>query len=170
MHPDGDKATTGQSPRRLLTVNDAAAEMGLTVEAVRSRIKRGTLEKEKDPDGSVLVVVEEAQGLGQTAQTRPGENHERLGDAQGDDWASAQALIITRLEDEVAFLRRQLEHRDHLLAAALELAKAPALDEAPSEPRKSSVTSSEEQDNVGRLGDDQGQEKRSSWWQKLFGS
>jgi hypothetical protein len=170
MHPDGDKATTGQPTRRLLTVNEAAEELGLTVEAVRSRIKRGTLDKEKTADGSVFVVVEDSRSPGQTDQARPGEDHERPGNALGDDWANAQALIIARLEDEVSFLRRQLEHRDHLLAAALDLAKSPALEEATSQPRESSVFASEEQDNEDVPQDGQGQEKRSSsWWRRFFG-
>src|SRR4051812_15292488 len=128
MHPSGadDQAQTGHMTRRLLTVQEAAEELDLTVEAVRSRIKRGTLEKEKAPDGSVFVVV----AAGQPDQARPGSDQDRPGSAQDTDWANAQALIITRLEDEVAFLRRQLEHRDRLLAAALE--RIPAI-EAPQE-------------------------------------
>ena len=94
---------------------------------MRPRIKRGTLEKEKAPDGNVFVVVE----TDKTAQSRPVDD-------QANDWARAQALINARLEDEVEYLRQQLDHlhtelsrraeehaeeirrRDHLLAAALE--------------------------------------------------
>ena len=144
---------------------EAAEELGLTVEAVRSRIKRGTLKKEKAPDGSVFVVVE----AGQTDQARPGEDHERLVEGQGNDWADAQALMIARLENEIEFLRRQLEHKDHLLAAALE--RIPAI-EAPTEaapaPRHGHVTASEEsgRDEVGS--DAQESKERRSWLYRFF--
>lgn len=171
MHPGDDKATTGHTAKRLLTVAEAAEELGLTVEAVRSRIKRGTLEKEKAPDGSVFVVVN-------TARARPVTDHERQGEGQGDDWATAQALMITRLENEVEFLRSQLERKDHLLAAALE--RIPAIEAPPDtpsestprdvspEPRDSPVTASEEQEKGTGREDNPGQGRRS-WWQLLFG-
>ncbi len=41
--------------KRLLTVQEAAKALGITPEAVRGRIQRGTLPKEKAKDGTVYV-------------------------------------------------------------------------------------------------------------------
>jgi len=156
MRPGDDQSKPGRSTRRLLTVPEAAEALGLTVDAVRSRIKRGTLPKEKTPDGNVFVVVED----GQDAQAEPTNDR---GDDPGGDWARAQARIIERLEDEVTFLRRQLEHRDHLLAAALE--RIPALEEASPEPRESPQKPSDNGDGTQPPPEP---EKRS-WWHWFFG-
>ena len=44
--------------RRLLPVVEAAALLGITPDAVRARLRRGTLPKEQGPDGETLVMVE----------------------------------------------------------------------------------------------------------------
>jgi hypothetical protein len=167
MRPGDDQAQTTRSTRRLLTVPEAAEELGLTVDAVRSRIKRGTIPKEKAPDGSVFVVVEPNP----TAQARPVNDHDNdqhaQANAQANARAGAQAMIIARLEDEVSFLRRQLEHRDHLLAAALE--RIPQI-----EPPQDSSREAREGDLRGTEGQGSGdvppEQERRSWWQRWFGA
>jgi len=52
---DGARAET----KRRLTVPEAAAELGTTSEGVRSRIKRGTIETERE-SGRVWVILEGA--------------------------------------------------------------------------------------------------------------
>ena len=73
----GDRAPTG----RRLTVQDAAAELGITVEAVRSRLKRGTLKREKGEDGTAYVLVED----------RPGGDRTQPGGDRASDGADARA-------------------------------------------------------------------------------
>src|SRR5215217_2840521 len=119
MRPGTDQSP----PRRLLTVHEAADHLGLTVEAVRSRIKRGTLDKEKDPDGTVYVVVEDGAG----DRARPGVD-------QSTDQATAQPLIVTRLENEVEWLRREVERKDTII---MSLSQSIASLEAPREPSES---------------------------------
>jgi hypothetical protein len=113
MHTDADR-THDQTLR--LTVPDAAKALGISAEAVRARIKRGTLDIEKDADGSVHVLVD-------AALTR------QDGDGTGD-LTTAQALIIARLENEVGFLRSELERKDAILLNMTEGLKSL---EAPSE-------------------------------------
>ena len=79
MQPGAYQSAIGQPTKRLLTVHEAADALGLTVEAVRSRIKRGTLQKEKDDDGTVYVVVENGGGRPSTDQARPGNCLDRAG-------------------------------------------------------------------------------------------
>jgi hypothetical protein len=124
--------------------------LGISPEAVRARIKRGTLTKEKGEDGTVYVWLDADQ---------PQWDGDRAGD--GTD---AQPLIVARLENEVEFLRRELERKDHLLAMALE--RIPALEEASPQPRESPETVSEEsgKDDVPSEKDE-----RVSWWRKVLG-
>jgi hypothetical protein len=155
MHSDADRT----SDRTLgLLVPDAAAALGISAEAVRARIKRGTLNTRKDDDGTVYVLLD-------ADRARQG------GDGTGD-LTNAQALIIKRLENEVGFLRAELERKDHLLAAALERIP-PALEEAPSEARESpesagfgsgSTQGREEQEKP------QNSSSRRSWWRRWFGA
>ncbi len=144
MRQDADRTTDGTIR---LTVSDAATALGISAEAVRARIKRGTLDTEREPDGTVYVRLD-------ADRTRK--------DGDGTtDLTTAQALIMRRLENEVEFLRRELERKDHLLAAALERIP-PALE--PPERRESPVTASESPapDDVPP------EQERRSWWRRFF--
>jgi hypothetical protein len=61
MRPTNDQPAdahpTDRTTDRRVTVAQAAELLGLSEDAVRSRLKRGTLSKEKDADGTVFVVV-----------------------------------------------------------------------------------------------------------------
>jgi hypothetical protein len=74
-------------------VKQAAEILGISSEGIRQRIRRGSLESEKDTDGRVYVFLKE--------EAHDGTESERSADA-----------VITRLEDEVEFLRRELATRD----------------------------------------------------------
>ncbi len=132
-----------------MTVKEAATIMGISPEAVRARIKRGTLEKDKAEDGTVYVRLD--------------ADRSRWDDDGTDDGTDAQPLIVARLENEVEFLRRELERKDHLLAIALE--RIPAIEEAPPEPRESPETTSGEQERVETTEEAQPR----SWWRRMFG-
>jgi hypothetical protein len=134
-------------------VHEAADALGLTVEAVRSRIKRGTLAKEKDTDGTVYAVLED----GAHDQARPGDD-------QSNDQAGAQPLVVARLENEVEWLRREVERKDTII---MSLSQSIAALEAPREPLEEPVTPSEEpgKDDVPP----KEEEKRGSWWRRMFG-
>jgi hypothetical protein len=86
--------------------------------------------------------------------------------------------LVRSLEDQVAYLRRQLATRDeelrrkdHLLAAALE--RIPELLPSPdAEPREAHQTVAEEPDiEEHRPATDGAQEgsERRSWWRQFFG-
>ncbi len=53
MRPSDDRSTD-----RRVTVPEAAAILNITPDAVRSRLRRGTLRKDQTPDGTVLVVLD----------------------------------------------------------------------------------------------------------------
>ena len=171
MRQDGDR--TGDRTMRL-TVHEAAGAIGISAEAVRQRIKRGTLETKKDPNGTVRVLLD-ADRTRNDARTDVDRTTDRTAD---------QALItahLDHLEQEVAFLRAELQRReqdhreesrrkDHLLAAALE--RVPQL-EAPAspEPRDAPQTVAEDAGGVEQPPpntDDAQESSERPWWRRLL--
>jgi hypothetical protein len=103
MQTNGDKSGTGRRAGRPVqrhTVAEAAEILGLTVEAVRGRIKRGKLEHAKE-DGTVYVLLD-------TDQTATGQTGHQPVDDQPSDLSSAQAQLIEALQDQVTYMREQL--------------------------------------------------------------
>jgi hypothetical protein len=162
MQSDANQPATN----RRVTVFEAADILGISPEAVRARIKRGTLDKEKGPDGTVYVRLDATQ-------------ERRDADGTGDG-TSDLVLTIERLDSEVQFLRAELARRDeemrrreerhaeearrkdHLLAAALE--RIPELEPA-SEPRESPVTAAEADPGTQAAPP----ESPKGIWRRLFG-
>src|SRR5215207_4755020 len=115
-----------------VSVYDAAQVMGVTVDAIRKRISRGTIPHERDEDGRVWVLLDTDQGPTSKVQDT-------------DQPQSDSAALMSEMRDRIASLERQLEqerqanseHR-RLLAAALE--RIPPQLEAPSEARESDVS------------------------------
>jgi DNA-directed RNA polymerase specialized sigma24 family protein len=142
--------------RARLDVKQAAHHLGISTDAVHKRVKRGTLESEKDDSGHVYVWLDSV-------------DNDYTQDSQG-----VQPLLIARLEDENEFLRRELEQRSEELSemrrivAAL-VQRVPELEptrEAPREPRESDISAPEERGN-GEVPPEQ--EKPVSWWRRWFG-
>jgi hypothetical protein len=139
MQPSHD-----QSTNRRVTVVEAAALLGVTPDAVRSRLRRGTLQRDEAEDGTVLVILN-------------GDRH----DASETDRATHQTTVdyinalkshIETLEGEVDAWREEARRKDHLLAAALE--RIPAIEEASLEPRDAPVSASEERGSVDCISGD----------------
>ncbi len=135
---------------RRYTVNEAAEILGISAEAVRARMNRGTLPKEKDGDGTVYVRLDGA---------RTHTNGRTNGDHTADH-AAPDSLAFQLMQDQIAFLRAELERKDHLLALTLE--RIPAI-EAPPDERGSSVKAVDGAED----GTDGGGERRS-WWRRFF--
>lgn len=120
-----DKSRSG----RRLTAQEAAEELGITVEAVRSRIKRGTLTKEKGPDGTVYVRLDndrtrrQDDRTGNRFQDRMCQGDDRFGvpSGSGEDRFGNRTLdrscpdregaLEEALRDQVEILRGELEDR-----------------------------------------------------------
>ena len=173
MRPANDQTTTDQTTDQRLSVSEAAALLGLSEDAVRSRLKRGTLRKDKAKDGTVLVVLGEGQPT-----DRPTNNNDQPTTDQTGTRGAAQEDLVESLLDQVAYMREQLaqereanrENR-RLLAAALE--RIPPQLEAPEEPsperRESSTTPTEEPYSTHAPPPPQDPVERPSWWRRFFG-
>jgi hypothetical protein len=144
------------STRRRATVAEAAD--ALSIEAARGRIKRGKLEVEREPDGSVFVLLD-------TNQTRPAV-----------DQATDQTLLIARLENEVQFLREELARKDAIMLNTTEAMKAltppavhpqdkpPVAQEAHTEATQQPGTVEPQVPIEGAQEDTQ-----RPWWRRMFG-
>jgi excisionase family DNA binding protein len=127
--------------RQRITVSEAAELLGISQDAVRMRVKRGKLEGDKEGN-RLFVWIDTDQTADQTTDR--------------DD-------LLEAYRDQVEFLRRELERRDQLLAAAL--SRIPEI-EAPQEPTGAPETVSE--------GPDRGQPQDApkgtprSWWRRIF--
>jgi hypothetical protein len=76
---------------RVLPLSEAAEAMGITKEALRKRIKRGTVEAAKDAEGNWRVWM-------------PG------GD-KGKPDGGYESALVQALQEEIAFLRSELQAR-----------------------------------------------------------
>ncbi len=167
---------TDQPTDRRVSVAEAAVLLGLSEEAVRSRLKRGTLRKEKAPDGTVLVVLGRGGSAGRpTNGTDRPTNRTTTGQPtnQGD-----QSEMVKVLHDQVRFLCEQLEqereaNRENRRIIAGLVQRVPEL-EAALEPREAPErapqqtgrgTAPEEQEKTSG----ESQERKRSWWRGFFG-
>jgi hypothetical protein len=96
-----DASDQSASDRRRLTVAEAAEILGVSVEAVRGRIKRGTLDHERTQEG-VFVLLAAEQETQQSGADQSPIGHQ-------SDVLSGTAPLVEELHDRVRFLERMLE-------------------------------------------------------------
>lgn len=178
VQPTTDQPTSKTTDQRV-TVADAALLLGISEDAVRSRLRRGTLRRETGGDGTVFVVL----GTDRPASyQRPTDD--RLTNQQNDRQTAGQPIdghvdrrggsetdrdeLVEALRDEVAHLRDQLD-RERDASAELRrivaglVQRVPELEAAP-EPRNAPKTASE-----GRVdGDVPPEPERVSWLRRLL--
>ena len=158
-----DRTGEPQANHERLTVAQAAAALGITEGAVRSRIKRGTLPIAKE-GGTVHVLLGGGTSLAnQTPNTSvPGD----------------QSELIASLQDQIRYLREQLdaerqtrteERRRHDTVVAQLASKIPAID-APSDERESPETVEGEPERAEpRSAAGQAREGvQRPWWRRMF--
>jgi len=147
-HDSEPYATDTHNVRDLyrLTVAQAADRLGITQDAVRQRIRRGSIDHDKDENGRVYVYLDPTHTEHDTVQ----------------DGVSAE--LVEELKDRIRYLEEESRRKDHLLAAALE--RIPPAIEAPPEPRETPEMASEGPGGV----EDRGEEERAPWWRRWFGA
>jgi hypothetical protein len=141
-----------------LTVAQAADALSISQDAVRKRIARGTIPHDRDESGRVFVYLAPSETVHKTDQ-----------DIQQDTASkTVQDAYIRSLEDQIAFLRRELERKDAILLNLTE--RIPEL-EAPSETQESPQTVEEEPDRAEpRPVTVESQESvQRPWWRRVFG-
>jgi DNA-binding Lrp family transcriptional regulator len=138
-----------------VTIQEAARRLGISEGAVRKRVTRGTLEHAKEDDGRIYVYLD--------------RDRHRVDDVQDTGVDPHSGALISRLEDEIAYLREESRRKDEIImqqavtmrqlsAAAQEPTQdAQAVEEEPerAEPRSYAAGA---QEGVQR-----------PWWRRMFG-
>jgi hypothetical protein len=150
----------GDTPRDIsrLTVPEAARQLGISPEAVRNRLSRGTLNSVKE-SGTVYVLLE-------TDRTR------HTDDMPDDISSDIPQALVGELHSRIESLERQLEQanerdRENRRIIAALTSRIPAI-EAPSEGRESPETVEEEEHPRPDASGAQERVQRP-WWRKVFG-
>ncbi len=155
--PNGQPSPNAQAEtRRRVSVREAARLLNTTVEGVRSRIKRGSLDSMR-VEGTVYVLLTPDQ----IDRARPDDQ------SQPDPTGRPDAALVEELRDRVRSLETQLSgertaNRENRRIIAGLVQRVPELEAAP-EPRESDLRASDE---PARDGD--ALQERRSWWRRIF--
>ena len=145
-----------------VSVYQAAEVMGVTVDAIRKRVSRGTIAHEKGEDGRVWVILDTDQ-----------DTASKVRDA--DQPQSDAVALISAKDETIAALREQLEQanerdRENRRIIAALTSRIPAI-EAPAETPGAAETA-EEQQGRGEPHSATVESQESvqrPWWRRVFG-
>jgi hypothetical protein len=158
---------TGRHTGRRLTVAQAADALGVTVDAIRSRIKRGSIVHVRE-DGRVYVVLGDDQGATSTdqggAQYADQHDHEH-GGGQDDH----RDELLEELRNRVRYLEEESRRKDHIIMTLAQ--RVPELEASPA-PREAPHTAAEDAGDVGSHPTTEGAQEAAqprSWWRRWFG-
>ena len=173
---DRDRTRTDRpTVRARLTVSRAAEVLGISAEAVRQRIKRGTIPHTKT-DGTVYVFVE-TDSMRQYADTTTDRTSDSTSDRTGDR-TEERAELVEELRDRIAYLERQVEEErearrraDTLMARLMDRVpeiEPPATQEPPGA-RESAMAGETRAEPPAASASPQTGVQRRSWWSRLLG-
>src|SRR5215210_5292148 len=143
---------------RRTTVSEAAEILGISAEAVRGRIRRGTIPVERE-GGTVYVLIEGT------------ERHRTTGDQSrttGGQPSDRTDLLIAELQDRVRSLEEANRENRRIIAALT--SRIPAI-EAPQESSDAAEVA-EEQQGWGQPHSATGEAQEGAqrpWWRRMFG-
>jgi len=131
-------------------VYQAAEALGVTVDAVRGRIKRGTIQHERDGNRVYVFLAADESGTGR--------------DQPNDQYGESNALI-SQLRDENAYLRDENRRKDEIImqqAMTMRQLSAPP----PQEPPGASGTPQEGPEEAEPRSDAPGPQEGAQrpWW------
>jgi septal ring factor EnvC (AmiA/AmiB activator) len=138
---------------RRVTMNDAAAELGVSVEAIRKRVQRGSIESDKGPDGRRYVYLDSDRD-GRPRRSREGGTE----------------ALVEELRDRVRFVEGQLE-AERTASAELRRIVAALTQRIPEleAPASDSETAAQASQDSSASEAREPTEPRS-WWRRVFGS
>jgi hypothetical protein len=145
-------------------VKEAAEVLGTSVDAVRGRIRRGTLDSVK-LDGVVYVLLDATNREQQRdkSATEFDDSAQQTADRAG--LVIDQAELVRELRGHIDWLRREVERKDTIIMQMAQ--RIPEL-EAPAGQRDASETATEESDKGGTPSDPQEPTQRRSWLYRFF--
>jgi excisionase family DNA binding protein len=143
-----------------LTVAQAADRLGITQDAVRKRIARGTIRHTKDYEGRIFVFLDTFERESKTDQ----DNGQDGGSKTAPD--ADQDKYTRSLEDQIDFLRRELERKDTIIMSLTQ--RIPELEPSPEQPG-AAETASEDAGRGDIPPESQQPSEPRSWWRRFFG-
>jgi hypothetical protein len=158
VYPSGVGENRPRGDLDRLTVAEAADARGVSQDAVRKRIARDTIPHDRDESGRVFVYLSPSETVRKTDQdTR-----------QDDATKTVQDIYVRSLEDQIAFLRGELERKDAILLSLTE--RIPEL-EAPREATEAPEEADEQQGRGQPRSAAGGAQEgaRRPWWRRVFG-
>ncbi|MDM7999377.1 MAG: hypothetical protein QUS33_05085 [Dehalococcoidia bacterium] len=134
---------------RTLEIGEAARILGISTEAVRKRIKRGSLKAQKNVDGQWLVILDESRlAAGHRDNGGDSVQADAAGVAATMNLVRSSAAIeealrdeVDILRDEIAFLRDEVSRLEAIIAGLTQ--------------------------NIKMLEAPRQTQLRTSWWQRL---
>ena len=139
----------GRGTRRRLTIDQAADQLGITVDAVRGRVKRGTIAHEREGGRVYIVLATDESGTGRDQPT--------------DQYGESGALI-SQLRDENAYLRDENRRKDEIIMQqAMTMRQLSAPQEPPEAPETVEEGPEAAEPRSDAAGAREGAEKR--WWE-----
>jgi hypothetical protein len=153
----GEDGTAPQSGNRV-SVYAAADALGVTVDAIRKRISRGTIPHERDEEGRVWVILDTDQDTASNIQDTDQPPYE-------------SDALISEKDETIATLREQLEaerqgHAETRRLLLEALTKIPAAIEPPSEPPGAPETAADTVQRETFSGEERPQEGiERRWWE-----
>ena len=147
------------------TVKEAAEFLGTTIDAVRGRIRRGTLDSVR-LDGVVYVLLDATNREQHSNQSEPagGDAHQQTAGQSG--LAADQSELVGELRGQIDWLRREVERKDTIIMSLTQ--RIPEL-EAPRGPQGATEESSEVSNEGEAFPEQQEPARRRSWWRRFFG-
>jgi hypothetical protein len=167
------KEEVNEQPTERVTVAEAAQLLGMSAEAVRMRVKRGSLKSAKIK-GTVYVLMDAEQTRPNIDQTGGDSN---MGSERTDEQTRDRTALVDVLRSDVEFLREELKRREEVHAEesrrkdtiiAQLTQRIPEL-EPPSEPQEAPVTPSEDPAKGTATPEQQEPSQRRPWWRAFFG-
>lgn len=161
----------GRTAGRWLDVKLAAEELGISSDAVRKRIARGTLRSSKDDNGAVRVWLDgldEGLDEDQPDNQPPGwtEARHRL-----DDLIDTKDEALRDLRDQLEHMRRESERKDAIImqmaqANAALAARVPELEAAPKQRGAPETAPVNSPNGIGR--EEERAKPRRGWLARVF--
>ena len=146
-----------------ITVAEAAERLGVSQDAVRKRIARGTIRHDRGQDGRIFVYLDVFERASKTVQDEPSEERPKtVQDGEQDKYTRS-------LEDQIQFLRQELERKDTIIMSLTQ--RIPELEASPA-PRNAPEPVTETTEGPTTPSDRSSGEtgvQRRSWWRRFFG-
>lgn len=138
-----------------LDYKEAAKALGISIDATRMRVRRGTLRSERDEDGNVKVILD-------ADQVRP-----------DPDETTDREDLVSVLREQLAEEREARRRADTIIlqlsqANAALVQRVPALQAAAEERPDVAASRDDPSGEYSGTGSREDPEKPASWWSRLF--